>query len=242
MVGKTLILGAGRGVGRATATALAKKGRNVVAVSRSAVDLDSLCAETDNITPEVTDASEDGAVSDLLGKHGPDTVLHIGGIKPQMGPISSYDWSDFCAPWFNDTKITFDLAQAALNGAIPQGGTVLTFASGAALNGSPLSGGYAGAKRMQHFVMNYAQMEADKRGLGLTFATIYPKQLIAGTAIAQEAARAYGQMRGGDAASFMRQWDTPLTPEAISAHMCTLVAHPKAGAYGIDGAGVENLG
>lgn len=38
--------------------------------------------------------------------------------------------------------------------------------SGAALAGSPLSGGYAGAKATQRFITAYAQGEANRAGLG----------------------------------------------------------------------------
>ncbi len=66
---------------------------------------------------------------------------------------------------------------------------------------------------MQHFVSNYSKWEAEKRGLDLTFATIYPKQLIAGTNIAGDASSAYAAAASISADQFMSQWDQPLTPE-----------------------------
>ena len=45
--GRTAIItGAGKGIGRATATLLAARGAQVVAIARTASDLDSLTAET----------------------------------------------------------------------------------------------------------------------------------------------------------------------------------------------------
>ena len=241
MTKRVLIIGAGRGVGRAAAIALAEDGHDVVAVSRTAADLDSLTAEASGVSSEVADAAADGAIADLLSKHAPDIVLQVGGTKPAISLIGDYTWDDFCATWQNDTKISFNLAQAALSGALPSGGVVLVFSSGAALNGSPMSGGYAGAKRTQHYVMNYAQMEAEKRELDLTFTTLYPKQLIAGTDIALATATAYGEMRGADAASFMSQWEKQLTPEALANHVRGLVSEPKKGAFIADGAGMAEL-
>jgi hypothetical protein len=44
--------------------------------------------------------------------------------------------------------------------------------SGAALAGSPLSGGYAGAKATQRFLTAYAQQEATRAGLAITFTAV----------------------------------------------------------------------
>ena len=49
---------------------------------------------------------------------------------------------------------------------------VVSLSSGAALGGSPLSGGYAGAKATQRFITAYAQEEATRAGLGITFTAV----------------------------------------------------------------------
>jgi hypothetical protein len=54
---------------------------------------------------------------------------------------------------------------------------VVVVSSGAALNtaGSPLSGGYAGAKATQRFITPYAQDEAKRACLDITFTTLLPR-------------------------------------------------------------------
>jgi len=56
--------------------------------------------------------------------------------------------------------MAFEFAKAALNLPLAQGAAFVSFSSGASLAGLPLSGGYAGAKRMQHFLVNYGPREA----------------------------------------------------------------------------------
>ena len=123
-----------------------------------------------------------------------------------------------------------------------RGGAIVSFASGAAIGGSPLSGGYAGAKRMQHLIANYAKWEAERHDLGLTFYTIYPKQLIAGTRIADEASSAYASARSVTREQFMSQWEKPLTAEQVADDVMDLLADDSGGnegTYTVAGTGRE---
>ena len=47
--------------------------------------------------------------------------------------------------------------------------------SGAALRGSPLSGGYAGAKATIRFITGYAADESERAGLGIRFVSVLPQ-------------------------------------------------------------------
>ena len=49
------------------------------------------------------------------------------------------------------------------------GSLVVTLSSGAAVRGSPLSGGYAGAKATIRFISSYAAAEAEREGLDIEF-------------------------------------------------------------------------
>jgi hypothetical protein len=53
---------------------------------------------------------------------------------------------------------------------------VIVFSSGAAVspNGSPLSGGCAGAKATQRLMTGYARDEAERAGLDITFTAVMP--------------------------------------------------------------------
>lgn len=238
---KALVVGGSKGVGRALAVHLANSGVETIAVARNETGLEALKSEAPSISTIATDAAADGASEKLLGEVQPDLLILAGGNQPTMKPLSQQSWSEFSATWNADTKIAFEFTRAALNGAMPAGGTVISFASGAAIGGSPLSGGYAGAKRMQHYVSNYANWEAGKRGLDLTFITIYPKQLISGTEIAKDASSAYADAASISAEKFMSQWEKPLTVEIIASSVNDLLAEPgqKSQAYGITGAELE---
>src|SRR6266481_5194302 len=63
------------------------------------------------------------------------------------------------------------------------GSRVLVGLSGAAENGSPLSGGYAGAKRMLWFMAKYANSVSEQKELGIRFQAIVPMQMIGGTGV-----------------------------------------------------------
>ena len=240
-----LIVGGTRGVGRAMALGAVAAGHRVVVVARGAEGLAALKAEAPGVETVQADAAADGVAAKLLAEHAPDRVVLVGGLKPHIAPISQHSWETFSAPWQADTKIAFEFTQAALKGGMKDGGTVVSFASGAALNGSPLSGGYAGAKRMQHLIGQYAQGEANGRDLGLKFYTIYPKQLIEGTDIGAEASSAYGKATGKGAEGFMAQWEAPLTPEKIAGQVDMILADAETntpGAYGLTGTGYEPMG
>jgi len=89
--------------------------------------------------------------------------------------------------------------------------------SGAGLNGSPLSGGYAGAKRTQMFLADYLQKRAEARGLGIRYTAVVPNQLLAGTDIARAAAAGYAAAAGITVEQFMSRFEVPLDAEGVAA-------------------------
>lgn len=239
-----LIIGGSSGVGRDISLKLAQNGVRTVAVARTAANLEKLKSEAPSIETIALDAAKDGAAEKLLADVSPDLLVLAGGHQPKMLPLSELSWQDFSTAWNTDTKIAFEFTKAALLAPMAPGGAIVSFASGAAIGGSPLSGGYAGAKKMQHFVSNYGKWEADRSGLGLNFYTVYPKQLIAGSSIANDASSAYAEARSMSQEQFMNQWDKPLTAELIGDQVLALLgSNPPAdsGAFGITGAGMETM-
>src|SRR5882672_3101087 len=162
---KALVIGAGSGVGKATAGALAEAG---VEVLGSGSD---------------RDATDPAQVAALVEEADPDLVVLAAGVRPRMASIEEQSWESFSATWNVDVKIAFEVGRAALARPLRPGSTVVIVSSGAAVNGSPRSGGYAGAKRTQMFLADYLQHAADARGLGIRFLALAPRQLLAGTAI-----------------------------------------------------------
>lgn len=238
-----LIIGGSRGTGRSLSLKLVSSGIKTIAVARNPANLDKLKAEAPEIETIAIDAAADGAAQELFAKTKPDLLVITSGVTPSMGSLSELSWEEFSQAWNIDTKIAFEFTKAALLAPMQPGGTIISFASGAALGGSPLSGGYAGAKRMQHFVSNYGKWEADRRELGLNFYTFYPKQFIAGTNIANDAASAYAGARSISSEQVMNQWEKPLTPDLIASYVDDVLSTDamKPGAYGFTGTGIEAM-
>ncbi|MEH6631134.1 MAG: SDR family oxidoreductase [Halopseudomonas aestusnigri] len=241
---RALIIGGSSGAGREIALGLVKEGYETYVVARHAKGLDSLKSENPSLETITIDASQDGVAAGLIKDLSPDLLLLVGGHQPQMAPFHEQSWDQFSATWNNDTKIAYEFSKAAIENPMPKRSIIISFSSGASLGGSALSGGYAGAKRMQHFLVNYAQREADLLDLDLQFVSIIPKQLIAGTEIGKEASSAYAASVGKTSEQFMSQWEKPLTPAMIGDNILDLIKNgPPEGtnAFVITGLGLEAL-
>ena len=77
--------------------------------------------------------------------------------------------------WHNDVKIAFNWLRGALLKPLRPGSRVVVMSSGAAINGSPVSGGYAGSKATQRFIAEYAQEESRRAGLNITVTAVMPR-------------------------------------------------------------------
>jgi NAD(P)-dependent dehydrogenase (short-subunit alcohol dehydrogenase family) len=224
---RALVIGAGGEVGRATVDALSAAGVHVVASGRE------------------RDATDPDHVRTLLAEADPDLVVVAAGARPRMAPIDEHSWESFSEVWNVDVRITFEVGRAALAQPLRPGSTVVIVSSGAALGGSPLSGGYAGAKRTQMFMANYLQRTADARGLGMRFVALLPQQLIAGTPIGEAAAAAYGGEAGESVDAYMaRRFPEPLDSGAVAAAIVSVAAgeqHADKSLVGVMAGGVRAL-
>jgi NAD(P)-dependent dehydrogenase (short-subunit alcohol dehydrogenase family) len=220
-----LVIGAGSGVGHATAGALTAAGARVLAAGRE------------------RDATDPAQVAALLAESDPDLVVVAAGARPRMAAIEEQTWDSFSAPWNVDVKIAFEVGRAALAKPLRPNSTVLIVSSGAGLHGSPLSGGYAGAKRMQMFLAGYLQRAADARELGIRFVALAPRQLLAGTAIGEAAAAAYGAQAGQSVEAYMKQsFPAPLDPAGVARAILSIAsgeAHREATVLGLTSNGLE---
>jgi NAD(P)-dependent dehydrogenase (short-subunit alcohol dehydrogenase family) len=220
-----LVIGAGSGVGQATATALTATGARVLAAGRE------------------RDATDPAQVAALLAEADPDLVVVAAGTRPRMASIEEQSWESFSTPWNVDVKIAFEVGRAALARPLRPNSTVVIVSSGAGLHGSPLSGGYAGAKRMQMFLAGYLQRAADARELGIRFVALAPRQLLAGTAIGEAAAAAYGAQAGQSVEAYMKQrHPVPLDPAGVARAILSIASgeeHREATVLGVTAKGLE---
>jgi NAD(P)-dependent dehydrogenase (short-subunit alcohol dehydrogenase family) len=230
-----LVVGASRGLGRGIATSLAAAGTPVVAVGRS------FATDLPGVVSELADAADPAVPAVLLDRHDPAVVVLVAGAAPPMRPLHQQTWETFSVNWHADVRIAFQWLREVLLRPLRPGGRVIVVSSGAALAGSPLSGGYAGAKATQRFITAYAQEEATRAGLDLTFTTVLPK-LTPLTDLGRPAFQAYAARAGHTEEQHLRDLGAPLTPDIAGAAIRTLAAAPTlAPTYLLTAAGLREL-
>lgn len=240
---RTIVVGASRGLGRGIATALAGAGAPVVAVARTAAALAELANGDSAIRTEAADAGEASVAGQLLERHQPHAVVLVAGASPPLRPLHEHTWETFSVNWHTDVRIAFHWLRASLLKPLAPGSRVVVVASGAALAGSPLSGGYAGAKATQRFITGYAQEEAMRAALDITFTAVLP-QLTPLTDLGRPAVQAYAARSGQTEEAYVERLGPALTPEIAGAALVELLASDTAGldpGYLLTGSGLQTL-
>jgi NAD(P)-dependent dehydrogenase (short-subunit alcohol dehydrogenase family) len=239
-----VVVGASRGLGHGIAIAAAEAGATVVAVSRSHAQFPQLANGTLHL--ECVDGVDAGATATLLDRYDPEVVILAAGAAPSMRPLQQHTWETFSVNWQTDVRIAFQWLREALLRPLRPGSRVIVISSGAALNpsGSPLSGGYAGAKATQRLITGYAREEATRAGLDITFTTVMP-QFAPATDIGRTAVEAYATRAGLSVDDFLHSQPFPLlTPEIAGAAVVELVQADSANiahTYVLNGAGLREL-
>jgi NAD(P)-dependent dehydrogenase (short-subunit alcohol dehydrogenase family) len=235
-----LVTGASRGFGRAIASALHAEGAKVVAVARSAEPLAALRDELGGmLTAVVADVADPIVAGSLIEQYRPDTLVLNAGAPPLMRPLQNHTWKTFSRNWDVDVRHVFHWIREALLLPLGSGSTVIAMSSGAAMAGSPLSGGYAGAKATIRFITDYAADESDRAGLDIRFVSVLPR-LTPATELGSTAVAAYARRDGVDIDEYLVRLGTALRPEEVGKAMVNLVASAEytAGSYLLTMAGL----
>jgi NAD(P)-dependent dehydrogenase (short-subunit alcohol dehydrogenase family) len=239
-----IVTGASRGFGRAITAALAAAGAYVVGVARSRAQLDELRDELgDTFTPVTADAADPEAAARLIDEHRPHTLVLCAGASPTMSPLQEQTWESFSQTWNVDVAQAFHWSRHALLRPLAPGSSVIAMSSGAAVNGSPLSGGYAGAKAAVKFITDYAAIESQRSGLGISFVSVLPR-LTPATDLGAKAVAAYAGRQGVDVDTFVRAGGPPLSAEQVGRSILEIAGgqHRNHGAYLLSAAGLSPLG
>lgn len=235
------IVGAGRGLGRGAAEAFAKTGSTVLALARTESDLLDLKDSSPGVIPIVADARDADAAEQVINGHHPDVVVLAAGETPTMAPLDAQTWEQVSAVWENDVRLTHLWLSAILRAPLRPGSRVIVISSGAALvGGSPLSGGYAGAKAAQRFLARDAQAESRRRNLEITFTAVLPR-LTPLTRLGSVASRAYPEW--GNVGEAVRIEDA-LTPEEFGRalrNVAQMNAEDAEGPFLLTAAGLKPL-
>lgn len=237
---RVAVVGASRGLGRGVAEALAEAGASVLAIARSQGSLGELRER--GIDTRVGDATDPVFVKHLFADEPLDAFVLVAGVRPTLEPLATYDWSSFMRPFEVEVKATFHFLQEALRRA-PNPSRAVVFSSGAALHGSPLSGGYAPAKQTQRFLCQYARGEGKERGLQVQ--CVLP-QLNPNTTLGAAAIKAYAAKAGETPEGFVakRFGDAPLSPARAGKAIVELLAsgdHIETPELLLTGAGLRSL-
>lgn len=150
--GQTVIVtGAGSGIGRATASRIAREGGRVIAVDVSQERLDAFVAEHEDadIIALTADITDDAGIARIVEAAGGtiDGLANIAGIMDDMTPVGEV--SD--AVWQRVFRVNVDGTMKLMRAVIPAmvaqgGGSIVNTASEAALRGSAAGVAYTASK------------------------------------------------------------------------------------------------
>jgi NAD(P)-dependent dehydrogenase (short-subunit alcohol dehydrogenase family) len=220
-----VVVGGSSGFGRGVVEALVRQKMRVVAVALDVDRLSSVARET-GAEALVADMADESAAWRILQDYRPNLVVLTAGASPLLRPIRFHTWETFSVNWSVDTKGTFVWLRNALLMPAAPGSHFIVTSSAAALRGSPLSGGYAGAKRTNWFLAEYAAAEAEKLGLGLRIHCIIPT-LSPDTPIGRAASAAYAKLAGVDVETILRRAGPPTTPAIVGEAVVSLHGSPE---------------
>ena len=238
-----LVTGASRGFGRAIAAALSHEGAAVVGLARDGGRLAELRQELGNgFTPVTGDAADPVTAGQLLDRYDPTILVLNAGAAPLSRPLQQHTWQSFSRNWEVDVQHAFNWTREALLRPLRKGSVVIAISSGAVLAGSPLSGGYAGAKATIRYITAYAAEESERNGLEVRFATVLP-QLTPATDLGAAAVAAYAARAGQPAADFSAARGPALTPAQAGQAIVSLITDPDydQASYLLTAAGLRAL-
>ena len=219
-----LVVGASRGFGRGVVESLLAAGMTVTAMGRNRERLEDLARKT-SAKIIVADATDEQATERILSEVKPNLLVLSAGTMLDLRPLHEHTWETFSKPWEVDTKITFLWVRAAL-GAAQSPEHVVVFGSGAALFGSPLSGGYAGAKKMNAFIADYAMGVASRAKRTIRFHCLIPP-MSPHTEFGAAAAKTYAKVAGQTLEEFVKQLPSPPSPADIGGAVVALHEDPE---------------
>jgi NAD(P)-dependent dehydrogenase (short-subunit alcohol dehydrogenase family) len=232
-----VVTGGSRGLGLAIVEALVARKARVTVVARDPERLAEVASRL-GVATVAGDVSDGSLARAVLRDVRPSVLVLNAGASPALGTIDELTWEDFEKPWATDVKAGFHWVKEAIALPLPRGSRVILGSSGAAVKGSPLSGGYAGAKRTLWLMAQYANYAMADRHLGIHFQAILPMQIIGDTELGRPAAVAYAKRRGIALEAFFASFGEQLTPEKVGQHVLSILTDPQYAsgvAFGLKG-------
>lgn len=171
-----LVTGASRGIGRAVAAELARRGARVGLVARSQEDLAALAAELPGGPHPVlpADIGERASIAAALDAFGPLDLLVVNAGIAHYGPYADLTEEHEEAMVRVNVLGTLHTVRAALAHLAP-GAHVVIVSSGAALRTFPQAAVYGATKAFQRGYADALRHELHERGVSLT--TVFPGEI-----------------------------------------------------------------
>lgn len=221
-----VVTGGSRGLGLGLVEALVSRRARVTVVARGEAGLASV-RDRLGVATVRADVTDGAAAHRILSETRPQLLVLNAGATPPMARLDRIRWEDFTATWSTDVRAGLHWLQAALRLPLERGSRVLVVSSGAAVNGSPMSGGYAGAKRMLWVMARYANGVAREEDLGIRFQVIVPRQMVGGTGVGDAGAAAYAQAMGIKPEQFLGRFGAAMPPKDFGEKVISVLDDPS---------------
>ena len=178
-----LVTGAGQGIGRGAALALAKAGASVVVAGRTeskciavAEEINQLGLSAEPVRLDVTSRDDiEAAVAHTVDRFGGLNILVNNAQSSAQGAVADITDADVSLCWESGALATLHAMQAALPHLRVDGGAVINFGSSSAMDGASGFGAYAMAKEAIRGLSRVAAREWGR--FGITVNVVVPNAL-----------------------------------------------------------------
>lgn len=220
---KTVVVtGAGSGIGRATASRVAREGGRVIAVDIAPERLEEFAAELPDadVVPVSGDITDDAAVAAILqaAGEGIDALANVAGVMDDMTPVHEVSDAVWRRVFAINVEGTMKLMRAVIPGMLQRSaGSIVNVASEAALRGSAAGAAYTASK---HAVVGLTKSGAFMYGpSGIRVNAVAP-----GPVITNIEARFGSELGTGRVRAAMAVMPDAVEPDALAAAITFLLS------------------